>query len=539
MESEACSQAEVLSPEGIEEADSAGSYILEGKAKIINENKKVFYNPVQEFNRDLSIAVLSVFAEESFLAKQRKKRNNDGNFKNSIEEQTDLPLGVSLDDGISVLEALSATGLRSMRFALEIPGIKEVVANDLSDQAVKAIKDNIALNGVENLVRTNHGDASLLMYTSKFKYDAIDLDPYGSPTRFLDSAVQSVKDNGLLLVTCTDMAVLAGNSPETCYTKYGSLSLRFPPCHEMALRIALQSIESHANRYGRYIQPLICVSVDFYIRLIVKVFSSQAKCKETTSKLSHVYMCIGCKSFLLHPLGVMTKRDGKPPLYTLPHAPDYHKCEHCGSDTKIGGPIWSSTLHDKEFVEKVLRHVQNHPEKYKTERRLEGMLSLLMSELETPLYCTPDTLCAKVHCVTIPVQTFRSALLNGGYKVSESHAARNSVKTNAPFSYIWNIIREWVKDHPVGQKRLEKEPVVKALLSTPPEGVNFSFHPESVTQAGEILRYQVNPLPHWGPGYRATANVLEVVEKKRKEKLQKKKNSCKDPDSTATNTENS
>ena len=51
-------------------------------------------------------------------------------------------------------------------------------------------------------------------------------------------------EGGLLCVTATDMAVLAGNAPETCYTKYGALSLRSKNCHEMGLRILLQSIES-------------------------------------------------------------------------------------------------------------------------------------------------------------------------------------------------------------------------------------------------------------------------------------------------------
>lgn len=34
--------------------------ICEGSAKILSENR-VFYNPVQQFNRDLSILVLSTF----------------------------------------------------------------------------------------------------------------------------------------------------------------------------------------------------------------------------------------------------------------------------------------------------------------------------------------------------------------------------------------------------------------------------------------------------------------------------------------------
>lgn len=42
------------------------------------------------------------------------------------------------------------------------------------------------------------------------RFDVIDLDPYGSPAIFLDGAVQAIRDGGLLLVTCTDMAVLCG-----------------------------------------------------------------------------------------------------------------------------------------------------------------------------------------------------------------------------------------------------------------------------------------------------------------------------------------
>ena len=48
----------------------------------------------------------------------------------------------------------------------------------------------------------------------------VDLDPYGSPSVFLDSAVQSVVDGGMLMCTATDMAVLCGGNAEVCYSKY-------------------------------------------------------------------------------------------------------------------------------------------------------------------------------------------------------------------------------------------------------------------------------------------------------------------------------
>lgn len=77
----------------------------------------------------------------------------------------------------------------------------------------------------------------LLMYKHRHppssRFDAIDLDPYGSASTFLDSAVQAVSDGGILLITCTDMGVLCGNHSEACFGKYGSMSLKAKFCHEM------------------------------------------------------------------------------------------------------------------------------------------------------------------------------------------------------------------------------------------------------------------------------------------------------------------
>jgi tRNA (guanine26-N2/guanine27-N2)-dimethyltransferase len=52
-----------------------------------------------------------------------------------------------------------------------------------------------------------------------FSIFQVDLDPYGSPSVFLDSAVQSVADGGILMCTATDMAVLCGGNGEVCYSK--------------------------------------------------------------------------------------------------------------------------------------------------------------------------------------------------------------------------------------------------------------------------------------------------------------------------------
>lgn len=496
--------------------------IVEGLAQI-QTGGKVFYNPVQEFNRDLSILAISTYG--MLLRKERS-------LKTSEEPSVEIhECGKKYDTGLSILEALSATGLRSIRYAKEIPGVKEIIANDISLKAVNDIKNNVNLNKVEHLVSPSHQDATMLMYEHKREnhFDVIDLDPYGCPSIFLDSTVQSIKNGGLLLVTATDMAVLAGNTPETCYSKYGAISLRTKSCHEMAVRILLQCIESHANRYGRYIEPLLSISVDFYIRVFVRVHTGNYKCKYTISKLSHVYHCTGCDSHILQPLGITKPNEKNQSItkFSLPTGPftSSSNCTHCESPYHMGGPIWSAPIHNPQFVSEIL---QSASERLGTFKRIQGVLSLVLEELnDVPLYYTLQNLAGVLKLVTPPMTSLRSAILNAGYQVSASHMHKTAVKTNAPCKVVWDIMRCWEKLHPASQKNIANNKVASHILSqTSEQQHSFDIHPEATSQSKlkGLVRYQLNPLPFWGPGSKSQAMVgKEKMQKSRRNQGKRKR----------------
>lgn len=89
---------------------------------------------------------------------------------------------------------------------------------------------------------------------------------------FLDGAVQAVSEGGLLCITCTDMAVLAGGQSEICWTKYGGTCIRgIPFCHELGIRLLLHTVATCAGRYKRIIEPLLCCSIDYYVRIFVRI----------------------------------------------------------------------------------------------------------------------------------------------------------------------------------------------------------------------------------------------------------------------------
>ena len=295
---------------------------------------------------------------------------------------------------------------RSIRFGLEVPGVKQIVSNDFSKTAVEYIRKNIDYNNVQKLVTANHGDAAMVMYQHRAmgtQFDVIDLDPYGSAAQFLDAAVQSVANGGLLCVTCTDAAVLCGVASETCHAKYGSMPIKGKFCHESALRILLQCIERQANRYSRYIEPLLSMSADFYFRVFVRVRQSAKTVKSSCMKLSYFYHCGGCGAFHLQPVASREQTTGDNYKYSAaqgPSVPD--RCAQCNSHLRMGGPIWSHPIHDVDFLQRVIESVKQNSDRFTTSNRIVGMLSLMAEEVpNAPLYYEVDDLMSKFRC-TMP-----------------------------------------------------------------------------------------------------------------------------------------
>ncbi|KAJ3010740.1 UNVERIFIED_CONTAM: tRNA methyltransferase 1 [Siphonaria sp. JEL0065] len=489
--------------------------IQEGKATIpvpATTTQDVFYNPIQEFNRDMSIAAINVWSK-IYLDEVAARKAEKPNKKPRDDEPTD-------PTQINVLEALSATGLRAIRYAKECANVSHILANDFDASAAAAIRKNAEFNNVLGKVIPNEGDANMVMYqslskdgfqipnsTDKMKFMVVDLDPYGTAAPFLDAAVRSVGSGGLLCVTCTDMAVLAGSQWEACWAKYGSMPIPNAPfCHEMGLRMLLQTIQNSAARYGRAIQPLMSCSIDFYVRVFVRVVTSAQEAKQMVAQSSMIYSCVGCRAHTVTPMGSY-QTEGKSVKFKNPSLPKLGtSCEICGSKFHIGGPFFSGRIHNQEFVGKMIEHVKEGiaVERFKTHVRMLGMLTVISEELpDVSLFYSLDSVCQALHCMVPPLKTFFSAVLNAGYKVSSSHCIPTSFKTDAPNSVIWDILRGWIKQKkPIAEKRLVEGSVVHKVLSVEPVVIaDFSKNKDAEPDSSKVklVRYQMNPVKNWGP----------------------------------------
>ncbi|OJD39983.1 uncharacterized protein BKCO1_200059 [Diplodia corticola] len=544
----------------------------QAKSDDDEQKQSVFYNPIQEFNRDLSVLAIRAYGEDAIATKARKynqerlreKRKSERKRKARSEnegaaegndnkrakvndeaetgaaekddaapteeaanpnEQPDQasgearqnpqPNGSSKGPQFRILDALSATGLRALRYAHEIPFATSVTGNDLSPSAVEVMKLNIKHNGLEHKITPVIGNAVAHMYQfvgqegiggPGHKYDVIDLDPYGTAVPFLDGAVQAVTDGGLLCVTCTDAGVFNSNGyPEKAYSQYGGLPMKGHHSHEGGLRLILHAIATTAAKYGISIEPLLSLSIDYYARVFVRVRKSPAEVKFLAGKQMLVYNCdAGCGAwstqFLARNHLEVSKKGTEYWKYSFaqgPSAPPH--CPHCGFKTHLSGPMWGGPLHNPAFIEKILSYLPTVDKTtYGTTERIEGMLRTAHEELlfdtaspyastsksaepstpaqdeipkmdpvivdHHPFFFNVSQLSRIMHCQALPDAAFKGALRKLGYRTTRSHCKPGTVKTDAPWEVVWEVMREWVR---------QKSPVKddKFKVNTPGRGV--------------------------------------------------------------------
>ena len=157
------------------------------------------------------------------------------------------------------LDAMGATGVRGLRVANEC-GIP-VTINDRDPVATDLIAYNASrLNLLLEVIKS---DANALL--SDRSFDAVDLDPFGTPAPFIDAAVKGTRR--FLFVTATDTAPLCGAHMKAGVRRYFARPMNTEYHSEVGLRILLAFVARETIKYDRGISPLLCFAREHFVRL--------------------------------------------------------------------------------------------------------------------------------------------------------------------------------------------------------------------------------------------------------------------------------
>jgi tRNA (guanine26-N2/guanine27-N2)-dimethyltransferase len=337
--------------------------ITEGKALIFAPKEKkvskklpVFYNPAMRLNRDISVLLL-----------------------NSIKNKC-----------MQIALPLAGTGVRGIRLILELGKgkMKSISINDYSEKAVVVINRNLALNKIKKSkkIAVTSKDANVFLLEST-GFDYIDIDPFGTPNYFLDSAIKRIARKGILAVTATDTSALAGSFPAACKRKYWASPLRTHLKHEAGLRILIRKVQLIAAQFEKALTPVYSYSDQHYMR----VFFSCEKGRHKSDKIIEQHGNLG-----------------------------------------DAGPMWLGRLWDKKLAagiaakssEKILKTIAKE------------------SKIDSVGFYEVHNLCKKNKISNIPkASAIIAAIRKKGFRASQTHFSPTGIRSDIPEKTLVNIIK--------------------------------------------------------------------------------------------------
>jgi tRNA (guanine26-N2/guanine27-N2)-dimethyltransferase len=387
--------------------------ITEGKAKLLVPKLKaymklpsdyapskapVFYNPVMELNRDFAVLALQAY--------QRMVKHE-----------------------ISVCEPLAGCGIRGIRLAKEVEGVQKVLMNDINERAFKIASYNVQMNKLSKCVVVKNEDANHLLaqYSAPHKrFDAVDIDPFGSPVPYLDSAIRALRNNGLLALTATDMAPLCGVHSKACVRKYGGKPLRTEYCHELAVRLLAGCLATTAAKQDIGVDIIFSYSANHYVRVYATIRYGAKKADESIQNMGYILHCFKC----LH-------RETAKEFSFLEHP---GKCSECGAKLNVAGPLWLGKIFDKEFCE-LMEEIANKKD-FRLASRISKILSLIKDEAEAPItYHVCDELCHKLNLPAPAIAEVVEALRNAGFRAYVTHFNSKGIRTDASAMEIRELLQ--------------------------------------------------------------------------------------------------
>jgi len=367
--------------------------IKEGSCKLIvdiedvpSRDQEVFYNPEMELNRTLSILLLKALDNKNL--------------------QFALPL--------------AGSGVRAVRFLKELPDdmIKHIHINDLNESAVSLINKNLRINNLESdKVKVFNKDANKFLEDS-LGFDYIDIDPFGSPNFLLDISMRRISRRGILAVTATDTAALAGSFPNAGKMKYWANTAIIPQKHEIALRILARKVILMGMQNQKALKPIFSYHYKHYYRIFFEVTKGKTLASQMFDKTNTWYnVCKNC--------GFATSSDKQ-----------LTKCSECNKDLTIVGPCYGDSLQNKEILTKMI-DINN-------DEKINKILSKLLDESKINIVGFFDShiVCEK-HGVKAPkISYLIEHLESKGFKACQSTNELTGVKTDASFKEFLELFKQ-------------------------------------------------------------------------------------------------
>ena len=368
--------------------------IVEGTTKIRVPNDSIsekvppkepaFFNPKASLNRDFSIIAYTSFWKNFQYPK-------------------------------IFLDGLSGIGARSLRVANEIDGVDEVIANDVNPKALDLAKESSEINSLKNFeISENETCRFFSLHSRKNNRGSIvDIDPFGSPSKYIDCGVRATMHGGLLSVTATDLQVLHGLFNNAAKRRYYGVPIKTKFSNEIAIRLIIGCIYLISSRLDITIQPKFVDNDMHYYRVYLKILNKP----DQEDRMGFIIYCRQCGM--------------RKPVKNVVTV-----CEFCKGEIETAGPLWIDRIFDKDFVATMKDEVKNLTVNKKCDIILEKCYE--ESDLQ-PTYYTLDEIASRMKLAPLKLTSAIQKLQDSGFNASRTSLNPTGFRTNCQINDILKI----------------------------------------------------------------------------------------------------
>ena len=370
--------------------------IVEGSTKLlvpkgsmtdkVPPKEPAFFNPRASLSRDLSIIAYSAFWKDFKFPK-------------------------------IFFDGLSGLGARGLRVANEVKDTEKVIINDVNAKALELALKSAEINNLKNFEISEDETCRFLSSRSRKNSRAsiVDIDPFGSPSRYIDCAIRATMHGGMLALTATDLQVLHGLFNKAAKRRYYGTPIKTEFSNEIAIRLIIGCVNFVAGRLDISFQPLFVDHDMHYYRTYLKILNTP----EQEENIGYIIFCRNCKDRYANIL-------------------KQTKCRKCRHETEIAGPLWIGKLFDKDFVVK-MKDVKNDLVVHK---RCERILDRSESEAELPAtYYTLDEIASRMNSAPLKLSDAIEKLTSNGFMASMTSLNPSGFRTDCEIDEIIQIFQ--------------------------------------------------------------------------------------------------
>ncbi len=379
--------------------------INEGLCKIqfpeyekVSSEAPVFYNPKMELNRDISILAIQAF--------QKK-----------------------LDSKINIGDVFGGSGIRGIRYKKEIDNVGLVAVNDISPLAGEFTEENAINNNIsieEENFEIHQDEANNFLRKNRGRFDVVDIDPFGTPSFFIDSVAASIKRNSLLCVTATDTSALCGTYKAPCIRKYNAKPYKSEYCHENGIRILAGFVALTFAKYQKYVEIKLSHSTEHYMRIYMIVKKGSKATDESLKNIGYISHCKNC-----------LYRESTNGLASSLN----NTCPICGQKLIHAGPLWLGKIQNKDFIDQMLKLISE--KELNTFSEIEKLLEKCRNEADAMASSYDIHEISRTLKISAPkIDKVMEDLESLGYYALRTHFSPTSIKTDAPLEKIRESIEK-------------------------------------------------------------------------------------------------